>query len=76
MIIDNPRYLAYCKNQKLSSEDCLKRDEKLYSGGAMCGYIIWIMKKKNEFRKNHPEAMYDYWQILDQDLFTKFLYED
>lgn len=76
MKIDNPRYLAYCKNQKLSPENCLKRDEKRWPGGVMCGYILWMDKKKSEFRKKHPEGMYDYWLISDQDLFTKFLYEN
>lgn len=38
----NPRYVAYSASQRLTPEKMLVRDTKMYPGGKMCGFMLWI----------------------------------
>ncbi len=67
----NPRWLAYCKSQGNTSEEQFLKDDKKYPGGIMCGFILWIAEKREEFFKKHPERFVGR-NISDQDAFTMF----
>ena len=47
----NPRYLAYCADTGgLSPEDTLARDREEWPGGVMCGFMLWIRARWNEWK--------------------------
>jgi hypothetical protein len=43
----NPRYLAYC--YPCSPQNQLALDRKLYPGGCMTGFILWVPARWREF---------------------------
>jgi hypothetical protein len=43
----NPRYLAYC--YPCSPQNQLALDRKLYPGGCMTGFILWVKARWREF---------------------------
>ena len=46
----NPRYLAYCRAHGISDPDAmLDHDNERWPGGCMCGFILWIQARWNEF---------------------------
>lgn len=66
------RFAAYAKSHKMSPDEILKHDRKMYPGGVMCGYILWISKKLKEYKKLNPSAYLGN-VLCDQEGFTKFL---
>lgn len=69
----NPRFLAYCKAHGRTAKQQLKQDRIDWPGGVMCGFILWIAKKREEFYKVNRNAFLDRWTICDQEAWTKFL---
>lgn len=45
----NPIFILYAKSKDLTPEACLKADEKKFSGGRMCGFILWSDKQLHDF---------------------------
>lgn len=43
------RYVRYAESLGLSTKGAMARDRKKYPGVVMCGYILWIGKKWNEW---------------------------
>ena len=71
--LSNPRYVAYAKAHNKTPAKMLEHDKKKWKGGCMCGFILWIDQKKQEFFKAHPEAFFDRYRISDQNKWTNFL---
>lgn len=46
----NPRYVVYAARDGLTPKQALRRDAKLYIGGKMMGFILWIDARWTEFR--------------------------
>lgn len=69
----NPRYLAYCRAQGHPDPSAmLKRDEEIWRGGLMCGFILWTQamwrewKAANDWPQDRPvgeaeHADFDKW---------------
>jgi hypothetical protein len=55
----NPRYLAYCRAQGLTPAETMTRDEQVWPGGKMCGFILWSSAALEECRREHPEYFMD-----------------
>jgi hypothetical protein len=59
----NPRYLAYC--YPCSPQNQLALDRKLYPGGCMTGFILWVKARWREFdqmkgqRADDPDSRTD-----------------
>jgi len=47
----NPRYVAYAKAHGRGPRAMLTLDRMRWPGGCMCGYIVWINRKWNEFAR-------------------------
>lgn len=47
----NPRYVHYARVHKRTPEDMLTHDERRFPGGKMCGFILWIRKKWQQWDK-------------------------
>jgi hypothetical protein len=71
-MIWNPRYVCYAKAHGNTPEQQMEQDRTLWPGGLMCGFILWIDKRKAEFREVQPEAFLDC-HIYDQAAWDKFL---
>lgn len=68
------RYLVYCrKNGNNTPEEQLKIDENKYPGGLMCGFILWIREKINEFYKLRPDCFIDRHTLTNHKEFDTFL---
>ncbi|MEO6324786.1 MAG: hypothetical protein ABIT01_05870 [Thermoanaerobaculia bacterium] len=53
----NPHYIAYCKAKGgRTPDETLARDEELYPGGKMCGFICWMNERIAEFTKSTGRA--------------------
>lgn len=63
-----PRFFSYAKSQGLTPDQTLERDQRLYPGGVMCGFILWMNENIHKYlaRKNEP-------RIFDQQDFTRFV---
>lgn len=44
-----PRYLAYCAAHSTEPDAMLAADDERWPGGRMCGFILWIASKWNEW---------------------------
>lgn len=54
--IENPRYIAYATAHGRSPVDQLAHDRITWPGGSMCGFMLWIRERLQEFSKSNPEA--------------------
>ena len=70
----NSRYVAYANAHGKTARTMLPFDRKRWPGGVMCGYIIWINGKWNEFAK--AIGVERYWAGLQQDRFDAWLKEN
>lgn len=52
----NPFFVRYARDNGNTPEKQLILDDLGYPGGCMCGYIIWISQKLNQFRTESPES--------------------
>lgn len=52
----NPRFELYAAEHGRTPDQQLEWDRAQWPGGMMCGFILWIDERKEEFRKLHPEA--------------------
>lgn len=52
----NPRYLAYCKAHGMTPGQMMEHDRARFTGGTMCGFILWNSAKVREFSKVSPGA--------------------
>ena len=69
----NPRYAAYAQAHGKTPDEMMKHDVVEWSGGCMCGFILWISKQKQAFFIAHPEAFLDRYTIRNQQAWTEFL---
>jgi hypothetical protein len=73
----NPRYLQYCRvNGESNPNRMLEKDYERYTGGKMCGFILWVQNKWSqwyEFIGIGKLSVYE--QVLHQDhaAFDKWL---
>lgn len=52
----NSRYLAYCKAHGEPDPDkMIEKDKKIYPGGFMCGFILWIQVKWDEWKEENKK---------------------
>lgn len=67
----NPRYLNYCRlNGGLSPKKTLKRDSKLYPGGKMGGFTVWMSEQWREWTQENYGC--DYLYVKDEKDFKNF----
>ena len=85
----NPRYLAYCAAHGWRTpEAMLEHDKKLYPGGCMCGFILWMNEQWSDFetdhvlqarRKGHDILITSFdrsvWRLMNADAFDMWLQE-
>lgn len=69
----NPRFVAYAKAHGKTADEMLEHDREAWPGGCMCGFILWMSEKKQEFFKVCPEAFVARHMISDQKAWTAFL---
>lgn len=46
-----PRYVAYCVAQGRDPDAQLAHDSEAWPGGCMCGFMLWIGERWNEWEK-------------------------
>jgi hypothetical protein len=68
----NPRFVLYAESHGNSPLKQLEKDEVMYPGGMMCGFINWVNKHSKEFGRKNPHAVHNGF-VSDQALFDKFL---
>ena len=68
----NPRYLAYCKANNNIPKIQMKKDINEYPGGKMCGFILWISQKWEEFGKTQGWKHSHYNYIKTEAIYTSF----
>ena len=69
----NPRYLAYCAAHGNTPEQQMAADVAAYPGGKMCGFMLWICRKWQEFAEAHG-CKVSYWlRIWDHNEFDMWL---
>lgn len=68
-----PRYLAYCTSHGKTPEAMLAHDYQAWPGGVMCGFILWISEKWQEFFKLHPACRRNFLSSADHDNFDSWL---
>lgn len=70
----NPYWLAYMRTQGFSSpKKFMKCEEQAHPGGRMAGFILWIADRKRAFAAEHPDGMFDCWNIGDHELWARFI---
>lgn len=62
----NPNYIQYCNFYGNDPELQLEIDSKLYPGGCMTGYILWISDRVREYLE---------FSKISYDGFTRYLIE-
>jgi hypothetical protein len=68
----NPRYVAYAAAHGRAPDDQLVHDHRVWSGGCMVGFMLWIAEQRRAFKAAHPEHfLHD--GIVDQDAWTEWL---
>lgn len=45
----NPRFVHYAREHNRTPEQMLLHDKKRFPGGSMCGFMLWINERWNEF---------------------------
>ena len=69
----NPRYVAYAKAHGKTPDEMMSHDAKVWPGGVMCGFTIWISQQKVLFYNSNPECFLDPYTIYDQEAWTAWL---
>ncbi|MFP4453261.1 MAG: hypothetical protein ACLFPI_07830 [Desulfobacterales bacterium] len=72
MITYNPRYTAYCRAHGKTLEGMQKHDRKIWPGGFMAGYMLWIQEKLQEFKIQSPGS-FTCDSLTDHKGFDEFL---
>lgn len=49
----NPRYEAYARAHGRAPEAMLEHDDERWPGGKMCGFMVWVSQRKQEWMKLH-----------------------
>lgn len=49
----NQRYVAYAQAHGRSPEAMLEHDGEQWPGGKMCGFMIWVSQRKQEWMQLH-----------------------
>lgn len=66
------RYISYSTAHGKTPEQMIACDKHKFPGGCMCGFILWIGSKLQEYKKTDTNAFVgDFLQ--DHDGFTKYL---
>lgn len=68
----NERYAAYATAHGETPEDMIKVDKVRWPGAMMCGYVLWINKNLEEFKKVSPRSFVCD-GLVNHDSFTQFL---
>lgn len=69
----NPRYVAYAKAHGKTPEEMMSHDAKVWPGGVMCGFTLWIRQQKARFYGVHPECFLDRHTVYDQEAWAAWL---
>ena len=69
----NPNYVAYARAHGKTPEEMMAYDTDAWTGGCMCGFIIWISEQKTAFFKIRPDAFWDRNTIGDIEAWCAFL---
>jgi hypothetical protein len=67
------RYVLYAKVQGLSPETVFLRDKELYPGDVMCGFMLWMARRKKELEQENPSALTTNGHIYDHVAYDEFL---
>lgn len=67
------RYIAYTKANNKTVVEMEIHDNKIYPGGCMTGFILWVNENLREFKKISPVSFVGE-SLLDQAGFTKYLF--
>jgi hypothetical protein len=68
-----PRYLAYCASHGKTPAQMLRHDRKAWPGGKMCGFILWISARWQEWKKANGRGRWDVLSQADHDNFDAWL---
>lgn len=70
-----PRFLAYCRDQRRSPAEQLAHDRAEYPGGCMAGFIVWGNAQVAAFRAGHPQAFTASGGLADHHAYDRWLSE-
>ncbi len=65
----NPRYVAYAASNGLTPEAQMEHDTEEFPGGKMAGFILWMSRKWQEWRKANGRKWWDPTSDEDQAAF-------
>lgn len=51
----NSVYLAYSAAHGKTHEEMIASDRIKYPGGVMCGFRLWVVERKRDYLKEHPD---------------------
>jgi hypothetical protein len=71
--LTNPHYLAYARAHDKSPTEMFDYDFAAWPGGCMCGFLLWISDRKQEFWNEQPQAFLDEVLYHDQTAWAAFL---
>ena len=69
----NPRYLAYCLEHRQSPDDMLATDRQRYPGGCMCGFLLWMSARLQEWRRMRERERFEVMVAADHRDFLAYL---
>lgn len=69
----NQHYIAYAQAHGKTPDDMMGYDVATWPGGCMCGFLLWISSRKQEFWDEQPQAFVDRYTIHDHNAWTVFL---
>lgn len=68
----NPRFVAFAKAHGRTASEQIVHDKDAWPGGCMVGFMLWIGKAEQAFRRQHPAAFIGH-AIFDFDAWDAFL---
>lgn len=68
----NPNYVAYAASRGMTPEECMESDEKQWTGGKMCGFILFISEQTDLFDKEHGRVPGEFF-YRDAEKFSQWL---
>lgn len=52
----SPRFFEYCRAHGKTPEEMLAADDLRFPGGKMCGFMLWIGARWDEWQRRNPEV--------------------
>jgi hypothetical protein len=71
--MSDARYAAYAQAHGRTPDAMLEHDCAAWPGGCMCGFLVWMSRQTQAFRKVRPDAFFDKHRIGDMAAWTAFL---